>query len=71
MAKKYVSAEALKEISGYYKPAGTMGKHYCTVVHQNDATIVIGNVGGRVTIHEGDTIGYDCGKIWLVPRPES
>ncbi len=71
MAKRYYSSEELAEISGKFKPAGTLGKHFCTVVHQNKKMIVVGSVEGRVTLCAGDTLGYDCGKVWLVPKPES
>lgn len=71
MAKRYFNSEELAKISGKFKPAGTLGKHCCTVVHQNDDTIVVGSASGRVTLHRGDTLGYNCGNVWLVPRPES
>lgn len=71
MAKRYYKSEELAEQNGNFKPSGTLGKHFCTVVHQGDRTIVIGSVEGRVTLCAGDTLGYDCGKVWLVPKPES
>jgi len=71
MAKKYCSFDELIKLDGYFKPVGTMGKHHCTVVKQNDSIVIIGSVSGRITLQKGDTLGYDCGNVWLVPRPES
>ena len=71
MAKRYYAFSDLNGSSGEYKPGGTLGKHNCIVVPQGDRIVVIGSVSGRVTLREGDTLGYDCGTVWLVPRPES
>jgi len=71
MAKRYMSFSDLAGFSGEYKPGGTLGRHNCNVVPQGDRVVVIGSAGGRVTLREGDTLGYDCGNVWLVPRPNS
>lgn len=69
MAKRYISFEEIPE--GSFKPEGTMGSHHCTVVYQNGEKVVIGSVTGRVTLKPGDTLGYNCGGVWLVPQPDS
>jgi hypothetical protein len=33
--------------------------------------VVVGSVAGTVTLRPGDTLGYDCGTVWIVPRPDS
>ncbi len=71
MAKRYAKFEDLASVTGEWKPAGTMGKHNATVVHQGDTTVVVGSISGRVTLHTGDTLGYNCGEVWMVPKPES
>ncbi len=69
MAKRYIS---FKEIPlGNFKPQGTMGSHHCTIISQGEVKVVIGSVTGRVTLKLGDTLGYDCGNVWLVPQPDS
>lgn len=69
MAKRYISFEEIPE--GSFKPEGTMGSHHCTVVYQNGEKVVIGSVTGRVTLKPGDTLGYNCGGVWLIPQPDS
>ncbi|MBI4085937.1 MAG: hypothetical protein HY433_01685 [Candidatus Liptonbacteria bacterium] len=69
MAKRYAQFEWVPE--GNFKPEGTLGRHHCTVVRQGDEKVVVGSVAGRVTLKSGDTLGYDCGTVWLVPRAES
>lgn len=69
MAKKYTDFEFVP--AGSFKPEGTLGRHCCTVVPQNDHKVVIGSVRGVVTIKPGDILGYDCGTVWLVPHPDS
>lgn len=69
MSKKYQIFSELPE--GYFKPSGTLGDHHCTVVCQGDEKVVVGSVAGKVTLKPGDTLGYNCGRIWVVPRPES
>ena len=68
-AKKYTEYAFIP--AGYYKPAGTLGKHHCTVVLQDEKKVVVGSIAGRVTLKSGDTLGYDCGTIWLLPSPKS
>lgn len=70
MAKRYVEFKDLPN-EGKYKPGGTMGGHHCVVVPQNGQKVVVGSVTGKVTLSEGDTLGYDCGTVWMVPRPDS
>src|SRR3989344_2667046 len=69
MAKRYAEFNRVPE--GFFKPEGTLGRHHCTVVRQGDEKVVVGSVAGRVTLKPGDTLGYDCGPLWLVPRVES
>jgi hypothetical protein len=69
MAKRYVQFDRIPE--GNFKPEGTLGRHHCTVVRQGDEKVVVGSVAGRVTLKSGDTLGYDCGTVWVVPRAES
>lgn len=71
MAKRYFSFVELKEKAGNFKPVGTMGNHNCMITMQSENLIVVGSSSGHVTMKEGDTLGYDCGQIWLVPSPES
>lgn len=71
MATRYFSFDELENVSGNYKPAGTMGNHRMTVVHQGEETIVFGFTKGRITMKKGDTLGYDSGRVWLVRSPES
>ena len=68
MAKRYVPFKDLSE--GKFKPENTMGRHYCTIVSQNERKVVVGSVTGRVTLKPGDTLGYDRGNVWVVPCPE-
>ncbi|GEM_PF-3291987 len=71
MAKRYFSHEELKGQSGFFKPSGTLGKHHCTITPQGEKIVVVGSAEGRVTLKPGDTLGYNCGSVWLVPSPDS
>lgn len=74
MAKKYFSFDELKSVYGQHKPAGTMGIHHLNVSHGGGNIIVFGvdSYGVRskeIILHEGETVGYDCGIIWRIPSP--
>src|SRR3989338_6764740 len=72
MAKRYAKFEELSEMpAGTWKPYGTMCSHHATIVPQGETIVVIGSNEGRVTLRAGDTLGYNCGMIWIVPRPSS
>lgn len=84
MAKFYYSFADLLEIGKKmvcgqidHKPGGTLGRHYMTLRKNSaDDKIVVcgksssGENSKEITIKPGDTLGYDCGKIWRVPSPE-
>lgn len=68
MANRYISYERLEE--GACKPAGTLGKHHCTVWVGKSMKIVTSYRGDkRIIMKPGDTLGYNCGEIWRVPSP--
>lgn len=73
MAKRYYEYERLKEISGDYKIPGTLGRHYMEVIQMGNIVKVVGydSYGGHknVFVNQGETLGYDCGEVWVVPNP--
>lgn len=71
MAKRYYSYEDLKDVSGKFKPGGTLGSHFCTVTPMPYCiwvTPMDADTGG-VFLKPGDTLGYDCGNVWQLPNP--
>lgn len=72
MANRYFSYDDLKDRSGYFKPGGTLGKHFCTITPMPDNVIWVtpydSDTGG-VFLKPGDTLGYDCGNVWRLPNP--
>jgi len=76
MAKRYIPYERLQDLasslspSGHYKPSGTMGVHHCTIAPNPDGSLTVtGSNKGRVTLREGDTLGYNCGDVWCLRKP--
>lgn len=71
MAKRYFSYESLKEVSGKFKPGGTLGSHFCTVDQYPNGVIAVAPFDGDPTVFlkKGDTLGYDCGNVWFIPNP--
>lgn len=68
MANRYTKYEDLGE--GKYIPANTLGKHYCTIQISGNKKIVTSYDGSRkIILLPGDTLGYNCGKVWRVPSP--
>lgn len=73
MAKRYFPYDNLKGVNGKFKPTGTMGTHFCTVIPHHDGRIEVLDVQGnsKVIINPGDTLGYDCGDVWRIPNPDT
>ena len=71
VAKRHAKFSDLQGVSGRWHAPGTLGTHFATVVPQGDAVVVIGSRSGRVTLKEGDTLGYDRGEVWIVSAPSS
>ena len=75
MAKRYFSYENLLEISTgcEYKIPGTLGRHYMSVEHLNDGIFVVGHDSygnsQKVIVRVGETLGYNCGDVWVIPNP--
>lgn len=71
MAKRYAKYEELQATSGVWVPSEVLGHHYANVFPRNSSIVVVGSREGNVTLKPGDTLGYNCGVVWVVPRPES
>ena len=72
VAKRHFTYDQLSSVvPGRWKPAGTLGSHHAVITHQGDVIVVVGSVSGKVSLHVGDTLGYNCGDVWAVPKPES
>jgi len=73
VAKRYFDYARLCEVMGNFKPEGTLGRHYMTVEKSGVTLIVRGHdsYGGSNTIllSQGETLGYNCGSIWMIPNP--
>ena len=74
MAKYYIDLAHLLEwaddVTGYYKPGGTLGPHHCIVSPQADGSAyVTGSYSGKVHLLPGDKLGYDCGSVWRLKAP--
>jgi hypothetical protein len=77
MAKKYLSYHDLCDITGgrEYTIPGTMGTHYLKTSHDDDGSIHVsgyasnGKMTGTVTVMKGETLGYDRGRVWMIPDP--
>jgi len=75
MAKRHFSYSDLQGINGEYKPGSTLGNHHMIVKKKGSSEIIVigiatdGQRTGQVTLKPGDTLGYDCGTVWRVPRP--
>lgn len=65
-----------------YKPHGTMGTHHCVISLHNEGIRVKGTVRrhgprgteyvpGTILLKPGDTLGYNCGRIWRLKAPET
>jgi hypothetical protein len=70
---KYLSFETLKSASlGTHQVGGTVGKHKLEIVSIHPQRVQVRGhfTGGEqtniVTLAEGQTLGYDGGKIWVV-----
>lgn len=70
MAKRYFTHERLEGVEGHFKPQGTMGRHDMFVTRHGGELTVVGSVSGWAVVQPGDTLGYDRGVVWLLPRPE-
>lgn len=77
--------EAINEGLSQYKPAGTMGTHHCVISLHPEGIRVKGTVRrprkrhlgqyeyvpGTIILKPGDTLGYNCGRIWRLKAPET
>lgn len=72
MANRYFDFEQLQAKGlGYFKPSSTLGRHHATIVDISpDKIVVEGSEKGKVTLHNGWTLGYDCGSVWAICPPE-
>lgn len=75
MANRYFTFKDVKTIvngglligDGFFKPAGTLGKHGCFITESDEGFIIRDNSEIK-TIHfrdNGFIFGYNCGDIWL------
>lgn len=74
MANRYKNFEVLmQEDLGINHMPGTLGRHHYLIVSKSDAGIVVRGVSSfgekskPLTVRPGGGLGYDLGRIWVIP----
>jgi len=78
MAKKYFNFTELEEMGfGETKPSGTLGKHRLIIVGKEGNAFLVQGIksSGKKTavkkVSPKETLGYNCGKIWVLREPKT
>jgi len=78
MAKRYFEFNRILEVPANepYRFPGLLGLHHIVVKRKSEELIDLVGVDSYghskpVTLRVGETLGYNCGEVWVLPNPAS